>query len=780
MALSGTINGTTANEYISSKITWSATQSVNGNYSDVTATLSYSRTNTGYETYGRWNGSITINGTTTSSAQYITIKYNSNTVAISATERVYHDSDGSKKITISASGYISGTSLSSTTISSSVTLTTIPRASTITSASNITLGNKCSIKWTPASTSFKYKIKFSLGDWNYTTGFISPSTTSAYTYDDYTISGTTTANSTTIYAELPKATSGKMTATLTTYNSSGTKIGSSSQKTFTVSIPSSVKPSIGTMTLDPVNITTVDGTSRNILVQGKNELKISVSGCAAGTGSTIKSYTFSGPDISSTVTSSDTSASVSGIISTAGTSLTYTVKVTDNRGRTATSTTTITCLFCGSPSFSSFITYRCDSDGNAKNDGTNIKYSLSVNYSSVNDTNKSTVQIYYKKSTSSSWTEAANAITSDTITSISGIIKDSSGTNITFDANSTYLVYATITDNYSGSANSETSTVFGSPRVFNVRSNGTGMAFGKMAETDNLLESKWPVKFDDTCAINGDLTVGVSTQSSTPTNGIRIHDVRDADITPDSFGDKNVNFYFDQVLGRWSSIMHMKGWTGSYAAWELAGNANTSLFDTSLKYRQGVGDTWGDWQTVLTSENINSYADVSNYLPLNGGTLTGMLKLPSNLYYADSTAGVDCQNSDIVGVNAMYFNDASDSAGEAINFYRSDGCWDTLYAKSGVLKFHPNRATSTALGGYTIYNSSNFRRGTCTLSSSTDTTVTFSSALGGTPTVLLTPLTDTAGVIPGKVKSTSSTGFTAIIGGSAVSSAKFAYLAIYY
>ena len=120
MALSGTIKGSTNNQYVDAKISWSATQSIDGNYSMVTATLYYSRNNTGYTTYGTWSGKITINGTTTSDSKSLTITYNSNTKAISATVKVPHNADGAKTITISASGGISGTSLSSTSVSGSV------------------------------------------------------------------------------------------------------------------------------------------------------------------------------------------------------------------------------------------------------------------------------------------------------------------------------------------------------------------------------------------------------------------------------------------------------------------------------------------------------------------------------------------------------------------------------------------------------------------------------------------------------------------------------------
>ena len=70
MALSGTINGrvTLNSRFMSFYITWSATQNVEGNYSDVTVT-SYRDTNNtswGFDTGGSRAASITINGNTTS------------------------------------------------------------------------------------------------------------------------------------------------------------------------------------------------------------------------------------------------------------------------------------------------------------------------------------------------------------------------------------------------------------------------------------------------------------------------------------------------------------------------------------------------------------------------------------------------------------------------------------------------------------------------------------------------------------------------------------------
>ena len=101
MALSGTFTGTTSNAAIVPKIVWSGEQSHSDNYTTVTATLYYSRTDS-YTTSGTWNGSIVINGKATNASKSITIKYNSNTMAVTATVQIPHNDDGTKSITISS------------------------------------------------------------------------------------------------------------------------------------------------------------------------------------------------------------------------------------------------------------------------------------------------------------------------------------------------------------------------------------------------------------------------------------------------------------------------------------------------------------------------------------------------------------------------------------------------------------------------------------------------------------------------------------------------------
>lgn len=212
MALSGSFTGTTSNNSIVPKIVWSGVQSHSGKYTDVTATLYYSRTDS-YRTEGSWTGSISIGGTSTSGSDYISITYNSNTKAMSATVRVYHDVDGSKTINISASGGAPATTLKTTTISQNVTLDQIPVPSAV-SATDTNIGSQTTISIVPASSKFTHTLTYKFGT---LTGTIATKTASTKVY--WTVP-------TTFYAKIPNSPSGECVITCTTYNGSN-QIGTS-------------------------------------------------------------------------------------------------------------------------------------------------------------------------------------------------------------------------------------------------------------------------------------------------------------------------------------------------------------------------------------------------------------------------------------------------------------------------------------------------------------------------------------------------------------------------
>lgn len=381
---------------------------------------------------------------------------------------IAHNSDGTKSISVGVYLYQNGpanylptqSSASSPISMGSVGLTTIPRASqpscitypnTTTNIGNI--GSTITIHMNRVSSSFTHTVKYY---WGNLSGTIATGVTDNV---QWTIP-------TSFYSQIPYTTSGNGSIYVDTYNGSSL-IGTKSVG-FAATVPSNVVPTVGTITLDPWDIS-----GNNILLQNKNKITVSVSGCSAGAGSSIKSYTFSGPGISSTTTGTSVSG---GPISNTGT-LTYTVTVTDNRGRSASKTATITCYAYSSPYFASFKAYRANADGSANVNGTYLLCTYSVNYASAGNTNTITVTV---KGVGSNRTATGGRLLID----LSG------------NTTSTYQVSAVVSDKYGGQASSQTVMVFGETRVLNITKNGTGFAIGKMAESNELFECRWSAKFD--------------------------------------------------------------------------------------------------------------------------------------------------------------------------------------------------------------------------------------------------------------------------------------------
>lgn len=267
MALNGVFYGTTSNQFIKPKILWSAVQSQEGNYSDVTATLFYSRTNKGYTTESTWYGSITIEGQSLSENRFLSITYDSNTQAISNTVRVYHDSYGTKRVTISAEGYCSGTSLTETTISQTVELDTIARASTI-GASDGFIGSAVTISVQQKSLAYTHSIAWSFGA---LTGYIGANWENAQEeakLSDTSISFTLPEA---FYGQIPDSPTGVCTLTCRTW-SADTQIGQAQTCTFLVTARESLcAPQITGTILDQNAATTALTGDPSILVRGMSE-----------------------------------------------------------------------------------------------------------------------------------------------------------------------------------------------------------------------------------------------------------------------------------------------------------------------------------------------------------------------------------------------------------------------------------------------------------------------------------------------------------------------------
>lgn len=461
MASSGSIT-TNTSQGRSLTLSWSlSSQSVADNYSNISWKLKGSGSASGWVMAGGFKA--VINGTTvysTSTDSRIQL-YNGTTVA-SGTAKINHNSDGTKSFSLSCEAGIYSYAVNCTA-SGTHTLTTIPRASSV-SASAVTMGSATTISISRASSSFTHTLTYKFGN---TSGTIVTKTSST------SVSWTPPIS---LASQIPSAVSGTCTITCTTYNGS-TSIGSKTC-TLKLTVPSSVVPTIGSLTA-----TRVDGdvpSSWGIYVQSKSKATITISGAAGSYGSTISSYSITGGGYSGTATSLTT-----GFLNTSGT-ITFTAKVTDSRGRTsAAKTISISVIAYSQPKFNSYLTQRCLSGGTLNDEGTYAKATVSYSYASCSSKNTVTRSIYYKKSTDSAWTNANTAF--------------SSGTAITFGGGNlsseySYDIKYTIADQFHSISVYDVVTT--AAVVMDFKAGGKGVAIGKVSEFDDTFEvsEKWDVK----------------------------------------------------------------------------------------------------------------------------------------------------------------------------------------------------------------------------------------------------------------------------------------------
>lgn len=325
------------------------------------------------------------------------------------------------------------------------------------------MGTAATISITRASSSFTHTITYKFGS---ASGTICTKTTAT------SVSWTPPQ---VLANQIPNATSGTCTLTCTTYNGI-TTIGSKTA-TVTLKVPDSVKPTITSLTA-----TRVDGTvpsTWGIYVRSKSKATLTINGAAGAYGSTISSYSISGGSFSGTAATLTT-----GFLNTAG-SITFKATVKDSRGRTsAEASVTITVVAYSPPSFSSYLSQRCNSAGTPSESGTYAKGTVSFSYASCSSKNTLSTATYYKKTTETNWTNASKTFTSGTAFTFGGSLS----------TESSYDIKYTLTDAF-GSV-SITDTLSTASVVMDFMQGGTGVAVGKVAETVNCFEvsDKWGMK----------------------------------------------------------------------------------------------------------------------------------------------------------------------------------------------------------------------------------------------------------------------------------------------
>lgn len=465
--------------------TWTGTGSNNSNFTgtltvsesstsiqDNTSTLSYSLVLTGSSGYYfqqyYLTSKIYINGEEVQN-RYEQISMptpsggTSTYTVCSGTVVVPHNNDGTKTVSVyatmqtpSTQAFLPGSINMPSGLDGTLTLSTIPRASSMTWG-HLYIGQSATFTITRASNSFTHNITYTFRN---AYGTVATGAGASATW--------TVPNG--LFSELPEKGYADGTLKLTTL-SGGNVIGSVEYQA-TFEVPASIKPTAPTVTLDPDNSSNQWLSDKNFYVAGYSKVHLLTS-AYPGTGAGLSGFTVSGLFAANLDYNGQTT---SGIIQSSGTR-SITVTAIDSRGRTNSTTTTITVLPYTKPALTTFEAER----------GT---YS---NGSWTADPNGPHIHVHAVGQVASLQYMSGTKTVKIGNTSPAASTANDYYFNTT-NASTSYVVTGTITDSM-GNSSTRTLSVSTVAVPFNVNVDLPGAAFGMVAQTAKALEvaSDWRV-----------------------------------------------------------------------------------------------------------------------------------------------------------------------------------------------------------------------------------------------------------------------------------------------
>lgn len=382
---------------------------------------------------------------------------------------VGHDNNGAKTVGIQVSVALNTGGYGSSMVAFDLPLPTITRASTgkVTATE---LGKVATITIDRKNSAFKHTLRY---NWDGKTGTIA---TNVDTSCNWTLP-MDFANT------VPNADYHWGTVYIDTYSGS-TKIGTK-EATFNASIPASVKPTLGGISLSDSN-TTVSNliNTSNTFVQVLSNIKVAFNNASGAYSSTISNYHAEIVDRNMTTTSN---GGALGIMSFSG-SATIRATVTDSRGRTSEPVEVEVNVL---PYFTPQLSFTAQRSGSA---GTTITVTRNAKIAplSVGGVQKNTMKLTfkYKKHSETNYTSDTGSA-GGTWTATNEIINSQANLSAVFNALTTYDIVGKIEDSFTSY---EFSATVGTEKYpLAIRPDGVGL--GKVPETANAVDSDWVFKY---------------------------------------------------------------------------------------------------------------------------------------------------------------------------------------------------------------------------------------------------------------------------------------------
>ena len=438
--------------------------------------------------------------------------------------------------------------------------------------------------------------------------------------------------------QIPNATSGWGTILCDTYVNGN--LVSTNTCAFQLTVSASVAPSISNVAFSEATSGIADRFGGYVRTRSKLSVSITATGAQ---GSSISAYRTSIDSVTYSGSSFTTNA-----LNTAG-NLTMTVTVTDSRGRTASTARTVTVLDYSPPSLSQFTAERCNADGTAaQTDGTKVRISAKASGSSVGGKNTLACTVYYKLSNAEAWVSAVTLAPSNYVIAATNRLLSP-----TFDALSSYDIKIRVQDVF---YYIEQTVSIGTKQVMmDFYKDGTGIAFGKVAENAGKVEFGWPLLLSEPLGVDQGGT-GAETASTACTKLGAVKKTGDT-----MTGNLAISGYLYPslyLLPTYNSTTNRTVFEGSYvgassfSSWEDGTGNNRRMLevrnaayqaslDFAVLLRTCTGGTWASYRLF--------HAGMATPIPLaNGGTGASSAKVAlANLgiFYSASlpSSGTDGQ-----------------------------------------------------------------------------------------------------------------------------------------
>ena len=415
---------------------------------------------------------VTVNGNSESLNVPINIGTSSSFLFYGKDFVVPHNDNGDKTVGIQVSVALNAAGYGSSMVAFNLPLPTIARASTATIASS-ELGKPTTITIDRKNSAFKHTLSY---NWNGMTGTIATNVDTSYSWTlpmEF-------AN------QIPNATSSRGRVFIDTYSGS-TKIGTS-EAVFNATIPASMTPTLGSITLTDSN-TAVKNllNTANTFAEIVSDIKVAFNNATGIQGSTITGYH---AEIVNKNQSTNANNGNLGLMKWNG-SAQVKAWVTDSRGRSSNVVTTdITVLEYFLPTLS-FTAVRGDTDQSS--DKIVVSRTAKIAPLKIGNVQKNSFKLSFKTAPfgTDTFTVDTGASVNDNVTNT--LTNSKATLSGTFDIGKSYEVYGVLEDALTSSGTVKAPPV--SPEKMVMGMAETAVSFGKYPENTNAVDSDWVFKY---------------------------------------------------------------------------------------------------------------------------------------------------------------------------------------------------------------------------------------------------------------------------------------------